>query len=153
MHPIRHADINAYGCGRWGPWLRCVLFPVALFLLCLILHHSVLSPPASTGGWHTPTSFARLDSTATPIYGSGNHHTPCAHCSGSMHIPKPLTVLTHTLFAMPADTETTDSESTVGKPAKPIFFMLSCIRRASWTSTAVRPSSIPLYLFHQSLLC
>ncbi|WP_419655904.1 uncharacterized protein Dvar_50110 [Desulfosarcina variabilis str. Montpellier] len=70
-----------------------------------------------------------------------------------MRIPKQVAVLLPTLFAIPADTEPTDSESAVGKLTKPIFSTLSCISRASWPSTAVRRSFIPLYLFNQSMLC
>lgn len=153
MHPIPHAGMKTYGCGRWGPRVRCVLFPVALFLLCLIYYHSVLLSPVLTAGQHPASSFARLDSKASPIYARVHHHTPCAHCADSARIPRQVAILTPTRFAIPVDTEPTDSESAVGKLTKPIFLILSCISRSAWQSTDVRCLFIPLYLFHQSMLC
>lgn len=153
MNPTRHATLTLFGYGRWGPLLKSVLIPATLWVLFLVFHFALVSGPPSENRCDGTTFSNRLESTVIAIPGTDTHHLRCARCCGYIRTHTPGTIAAQTLFSIPADTEPTDTETSIAKWVKPIFFVLSCISRTSRQPTAVRCVSVPLYLSHRSMLC
>lgn len=155
LNPNRQANTETAGAIRRAPVWTGVFFSI---LLCLYLAHLALdglpmSIPRSADASQAQASLANFHPSHGPLQDPDTHRIPTAHFSGLTTAPASIAIIARGLFSLPVDTETTDAESAMAMLAKPSLYTPSYIDRASWRPIAARRVSIPLYLYHQSLLC
>ncbi len=152
VNPTRYTRMRTQGRARWGPVnaYACLSLILSLFLFVCISLCSAPHPKTNVSGL---SLFTGVDSATLTNPNTITHHTPCTRCPRLAQIPGTTVMFARDLFAIAADTEANDFESIGLRAANPICFSPSCIAWAAWALTAARPMTVPLYLFHQSMLC
>jgi hypothetical protein len=149
MHSTRHARPQMPGGSRCAAVWFCALLTI---LLCL---PSIFFPgcPAVLDS-QGQTSAVRRDSISRAMDTDEDSHRVQASLASPLATPPSrMALMVQGLFSLPADTESTDTETALSKLSHPVILASFCFTRAKWQPTTIRRVSTPIYLYHQSLLC
>ena len=151
MNFPRHVNMTMPGACRRVPVSTHLLLTTLLYLFCLLFNPIILSILHAGEGRQPQSPPALSDPTDRNL--QNTHFIPSACLSGPATLTDSIASVVQGLFLLPADSETTDTESEMARLTNPFLLIPSFIARTSRRPVAARQLSSPLYLYYQSLLC